>query len=522
MRVFIGTSSAYVKKKPTGGFELLPNSPLEPIIVALIADGHDVVPWWNDDYVKLWEYFLDSLIAASRTCDLGIFIFGADDPLKEDDKIAPRDNVILECGMFLAVNGKQNTCIIIDNVLRQNKFFWNPSIKEPKIPSDLAGLKLANLSDSRIAEKIVNHFRKSRNKHSLKRTFYFNESIINKLIKKEYQDWGTKALYVGIESSRLWKDIEKHSDYKDYYKMNVLDKFVKKFTKEPSQEQKKVDFKKIDNVLSLGPGCGIVDNIVIEKVYNVNPIISYIPIDINPYLAFEAMELINKRPKLRTPFAIIDDFEDNSEYIGDIINEKIHSIKQSNFFMMLGGTFCNLSGTENSIFEKFEYWMEEGDYFLLDAFIISDDYDFKVDIERQPATMPDTYKNFIINSLMKKYAYCLSNGLKAENSYDNLLKDLKDNFSKYIKVDTEGASYTKTNLDSTHIATYQFTKNKIKNAEVLVAKRYKYEELKEYISVNDTFDLVDCHNGFDDDILGEEQQTMKSRGLFLFKKEKLA
>ena len=186
---------------------------------------------------------------------------------------------------------------------------------------------------------------------------------------------------------------------------------------------------------------------------------------------------------------------------------------------MLGGTFCNLSGTENSIFEKFEYWMKEGDYFLLDAFIINNDYDFETDSERQPETMPDIYKNFIINSLMKKYSYRLSNCCKAENNHDNLLKGLKDNFSQYINVVTDGATYTKTNLNSTHIATYQFTKNEIINAEVLVAKRYKFEELKAFISQNDKFDLVDSHNGFDEDILGKEQkeQTKKSRGLFLFK-----
>lgn len=514
MRVFIGSSSAYVNKNTDGNFKLKPNSPIKPIIELLEKNKYVVEPWWKYGVLDLGEHFLDSLIGQSKTCDFGLFIFSADDPLIEQEEFGVKDNVLLECGMFFAKNGKRKTCIILDNIKRNKKSNEKNIISEPKVPSNISGHKLAYLSDLEISQKVLDFFERSKTSKHHKRTFYYSKEILDEIIKKDYASWGTKGLYIGTESARQWKEIENRV-FKNTTEnqKQVLISFINKITNHQSSVSSEVN--KLNNIISLGPGAGFFDNIVVSRIYKKNPLISYIPVDINPYLAFEAMELINERPKLRTPFAIIDDFEKNWEYIGEIINEKFHAIKQVNLFMILGGTFCNLSGSENEIFEKFEAWMKKGDYLLLDVFIINGKYEFENDTYRQPATMPDFYKSFIINSVVKKYSTRIISNTDAGN---NIIKYLNMEFNKIINVVDDKNNDEKTVLDSTHIATYSF----MKDDEVLVAKRYNFDELYTYIDEQNDFEIVESHNGFTDDNIGTniESETNKSRGLFLIKKIK--
>ncbi len=62
---------------------------------------------------------------AARLCRSGIFLFTKDDPLEGVDGAAPRDNVVLETGVFLHANGRERVAIIRE--------------EGAKMPADLGG-----------------------------------------------------------------------------------------------------------------------------------------------------------------------------------------------------------------------------------------------------------------------------------------------------------------------------------------------------------------------------------------------
>ncbi|WP_195909661.1 TIR domain-containing protein [Rhizobium tubonense] len=73
---------------------------------------------------------LDNLIRVTNQVDFAVFLLTPDDDLTHRDKnaLAPRDNVILELGLFMGALGKERT------------FFVAPGDHEIKLPSDLQGI----------------------------------------------------------------------------------------------------------------------------------------------------------------------------------------------------------------------------------------------------------------------------------------------------------------------------------------------------------------------------------------------
>lgn len=468
---------------------------------ALRAKGYIVEHWWEDSILQTGDLVLDSLIIKARTCDGGIFIFGKDDQLKltkTKKEYVPNVNVILESGMFFSSKGKSHTFIIKDG-----------NYHEIKLPSDINGKLLPDFSDNNLITGIDTFFKKAKSEEQYEKfTFYFNKISIQAIIDKKYNEWGTKSLYVGSESARKWKTIESDPHY--LQSRLIVPQFVKEIQQNTSID---IDFNKIDNVISLGPGCGIFDNAIVSEVFSVNPRISYIPIDINPHLAFEASNHINeKNPHLRIPFAIIDDFESNYTYVGDIIQRKFNKFRQVNLFVMLGGTFSNLEGKESDIVQKLISWMDSNDYLIIDTFIKKDNYSFKKDKNLHVNNLPASYKDLMTNACIKKYL-ALSTG-KTQNAEFKFIKEITADLSKYLSEKEEKAQ-TKTNyteLSNTSVATYnlKLTGDK-KVKEILIAKRYKYEEIENFLKSK--FKLLHCFNG----LLATTDN--KSRGLFLLQKK---
>lgn len=97
---------------------------------------HEPVMWDNDDLFALGTYVLPRLIEIANTVDASVLIFGDDDQVwYRDDKMRqPRDNVLLEYGLFAGVLGHENTVIC--------------RVSKSKVPSDIDGLIRLELSES--------------------------------------------------------------------------------------------------------------------------------------------------------------------------------------------------------------------------------------------------------------------------------------------------------------------------------------------------------------------------------------
>lgn len=95
---------------------------------------HINVTLWDEGIFSLSEGTLESLIAASRKYDYGLFVFAADDQVtvRNQRLLATRDNVVFELGMFFGALG------------RDRCFFMLPSnAKRLRLATDLAGVTAA-------------------------------------------------------------------------------------------------------------------------------------------------------------------------------------------------------------------------------------------------------------------------------------------------------------------------------------------------------------------------------------------
>jgi predicted nucleotide-binding protein len=100
----------------------------------LEASGADVLPWDAPHLFQLGENTLDALVRISKSVDAAVFIFGEDDKIwyRSDTLQQPRDNVLIEYGLFVGVLGPKRAIIAKSG--------------SPKTASDLHGLTCVDVS----------------------------------------------------------------------------------------------------------------------------------------------------------------------------------------------------------------------------------------------------------------------------------------------------------------------------------------------------------------------------------------
>lgn len=436
------------------------------------SNVHDVKPWWENGVIPYGANILDKLLELTDICNGGIFIFGKDDPLlgvqnEGKPRVIARDNVILECGMFLSKNGKDNTFVLIEDWKDEKGQYHKV---DP--PSDFSGIKNIYFRKNNIdnaIDQLNNLITESSNKNvksSLDKTvFYFSKNSKNRIINKEYiikrDEWVTKALYLGHKSAGLWREIENNTDYDGYYNDDLYKKIFDKLDNNFC----------IDNVISLGPGCGKLDESIVTFLVSKN--VKYIPIDINSCFALMSAEKISKRSTV--PFAIINDFETYADEIRDVLREK-HIIEQNNLYLMLGGTFANLSMNESDFIVNIKEWMSPGDYLLLDIFIKNDDDNIeRYSLKKKPGeqiqqgSLKDSQRRFLVNLMHNKYPL----------TQVKTVEDMSDNYEEYIdeKILNQRNSKSVVPNTLTHACYYK------KNNDILVAtRRYNFNDFLAFIS----------------------------------------
>ena len=106
-KIFIGSSSESRK--------------IADAIQENLGDDFTVVVW-GPDIFSLGEGQFDSLIRASKDFDFAVFIAEADDILlkRSVQGFAPRDNVILEIGLFIGSLGKERVYIVGTSEFKRN------------------------------------------------------------------------------------------------------------------------------------------------------------------------------------------------------------------------------------------------------------------------------------------------------------------------------------------------------------------------------------------------------------------
>jgi pterin-4a-carbinolamine dehydratase len=100
----------------------------------------DVLLWTDARAFPLGVYTLNRLVDLAKIVDAAVFMFGEDDRVwyRNVEQLQPRDNVLLEYGIFASRLGLERTIVC--------------SINSAKHPSDLAGLTVLNFREKKELE----------------------------------------------------------------------------------------------------------------------------------------------------------------------------------------------------------------------------------------------------------------------------------------------------------------------------------------------------------------------------------
>jgi hypothetical protein len=159
----------------------------EEIESRLVDSGVNVMIWKHHDIFTIGSYTLESLYNVLDLYDFAVVILSPDDKVISRGKqtAAPRDNVLMELGLFIGRFGAKRTIILHEESV--------------KLPSNLVGITLLKYKDSiretALCSKIVKHINKIGYRYSSKSYSKIGESEedVDDCIKK-----ATEIKMVGV------------------------------------------------------------------------------------------------------------------------------------------------------------------------------------------------------------------------------------------------------------------------------------------------------------------------------------
>src|SRR5262245_12195810 len=236
-----------------------------PIARQLADGGFEPIRWWNAFHPGDWT--LDRVLEISRSADGAVFIcLGTDQSwYRHRPTAVPRDNLILELGLFLQTVGRHRAVVISDSGTR--------------LPSDLAGFTYISdsLDVSTTAERVTEHLKLEFDRHpdswTRKRsaiTIEVDPVVAEASLRRPVPSrWHQRSLYVGTEGARNWlavseDPVSQSPEDQDAIRRLMLDA---------------VNGLSPRSFVSLGPGSGDVDKEIVIRLQN--PSLGYFPVDIS-------------------------------------------------------------------------------------------------------------------------------------------------------------------------------------------------------------------------------------------------
>lgn len=309
------------------------------------AKGYKPLRWWQE--FPAGEFTFDTLEKLAGSVDGAIFVCSADDKVwyrgKEDRE--PRDNVILEYGLFVSRLGRQRTLIVKGDGV--------------KLPSDLLGLGYHNLSKDLpgVVELAVQHFdtafyyRRSASGEAL--PLAVDPKVVDQMFAEVLpRSWHQRCLYFGTEGARGWLSAIGDPDYFPADQKQKVEEALLRAIKDCD----------VRSFVSLGPGDALLDNQIARRLQSREPWLVYVPIDISEGLLQRAIDKVSDG--VRVPVGVLTDFE---ERLGFIERQLAQHAVQPMLFAILGNTFGNLDMRERNFLQSMQALMDADDRLLMDV-----------------------------------------------------------------------------------------------------------------------------------------------------------
>ncbi|MEM7087440.1 MAG: L-histidine N(alpha)-methyltransferase [Bacteroidota bacterium] len=331
MRIFIASSSSALNYSYS--------------VKAILEEKNLDAVVWKDAEFLVGDSIIESLESIKTLYDAAIFIFHPDDELnyKNQSFKSVRDNVIFEMGLFAGYLGIKKCFALVPN---------NISIKKP---SDLLGILYATYKFNAQETNHTNAIRTAVEKISTSLIKKINEkNKTNFLVRGDYRnslaDASVSLDMLDFEMYQDWiQNIEKANRIKEellYWERSTANRWIEyeKFTTKNNHHLFKLcDFLKQNfdqslDVISLGPGSGEKDKIILRNLISEKHLHWYYPIDISSHLLFHTLKKITnefndinlKVKAIRANFNSLERLKFVYQYTN-----------QLNVFLLLGNTIGN-------------------------------------------------------------------------------------------------------------------------------------------------------------------------------------
>jgi uncharacterized SAM-dependent methyltransferase len=359
--------------------------------------GYRPMSWWKE--FPPGSITIERLMEIARRVDGAIFICsGIDKAWYRSDTVSmPRDNIILEFGMFIQSLGLKRTLLLKD--------------EGTKLPTDLHSVAYENLLEdiSTVAEKVADHFDRVFDEAELplrneRLNLIADPEVIPKFLSKEMSsDWLMRTFYIGLEGAKAWLNVASDPEYQ---------------SEEVKAELRRIILDMIKNLdvrtfVSLGPGDGILDRDIAIILRNREPWLQYIPVDISDGLLQKSYELLSQQ--VIVPIGILGDFEDRLNFISHHVRLYANS---PILFSIIGNTFGNLDSYEFRFMHNIKNYMSKSDYLMIELAAIK-----KGSLKHTQApsmtSLSKGFQRFLYNGMARKL------GVSADGAFNDIDKFLR-------------------------------------------------------------------------------------------------
>lgn len=349
---------------------------------ALAEKGFVPMRWWKE--FPSGSYPLERLIEIAGQVDGAVLIGTGVDVVvsRTIETAAPRDNVILEYGLFVGALGRERCMLLID--------------AGAKLPSDVLAITHLRVKDDAVsvgedvAKHFDNYFGEPRLPENADTPVIADQKIVEISLNEAQQfprEWHQRQLYYGPEGAANWLRLCDDSRYLDqeFHEWNRMTAMRLAKGAGPA------------TVISLGPGDAKVDAAMLKSLRSTDASVRYIPVDICEPLLFRAIARLS--PLVSVPVGILGDFEERLEFIARQVYA--HG-KRPFLFSLLGGTLGNFDdGNEIEFLLQLRSYLTTEDRVLLGVSLAGENWSKENDARCHIEKFDPVFLRFICAGVSK-------------------------------------------------------------------------------------------------------------------------
>jgi hypothetical protein len=319
----------------------------ELIAQKLKEHGFAPQPWWDKSVFAPGDITFDRLLQLPKAMDGAIFLASGDEKqwYRGSKRLAPRDNVVLELGLFAMHLGISRSIVL----------------REPgaRIPSDLAGVTYVSTEGGieAAAERAAEHFQGIFDEDPAQAStpVHWDPELVSVITGELPRSWLMRAFYFGPLGARAWLSITTDPGYQTQGNHNPThDRITTLLNKS------RAPFR---TFVSLGPGDGRLDQKIAYSLRKRDSELSYVPVDLSDGLLLNASKQLADQ-HIRVPMGILADFEERISFVADQVRR--HA-KPPYLYGLFGNTFGNLDGGEGMFIDALIHSLKKDDEVMIDV-----------------------------------------------------------------------------------------------------------------------------------------------------------